>query len=90
MTDSSTVQALPTSQSAARTRDLRAVAAAGIGVLLILAITGQLSWIAAVIGAGVISLAATLWFYGTVGGVAAAADDPDAAMLAARVAKEKA
>ncbi|MEQ1781856.1 MAG: ATP-binding protein [Hyphomonadaceae bacterium] len=89
MTDSSTAQALPQSHRAARARDLRAVAAAGIAVLLILAVTGQLGWIAAVLGAVVILLAALLWFYGTVGVTTEAASDPDAAMIAARRVAEQ-
>ena len=89
MTDASTARTLPQSHSAARARDLRAVAVVGIGVLLILAVTGQLGWIAAVLGAGVILLAATLWFYGTVGAMTEAANDPDAAMLAARRVAEQ-
>ncbi len=84
MTDSSAIQPLPPTQRAARARDLRAVATAAGLVLLALALVGQLGWIAAIVGAGVVGGAAALWFYGTVGGAAETTDDPDIAILAAR------
>jgi len=84
MTDNSIAQALPQTQRSARARDLRAVAAAGIGVVLVLALFGQLGWVAAVAGACAIAGAGALWFYGTSNAAEVLADDPDAAMLAAR------
>lgn len=89
MTDSATIPALPSTQRAARARDLRAVAAAGIIILLLLAVFGQLGWTGAVVGAVGIAGTAALWFYGTVGGETVAADDPDAAMLEARKRAEQ-
>ena len=89
MTDNSAIQTQPPTPSAARARDLRAIAAAGMVVLLVLALVGQLAWLAASIGAATIACVAALWFYGTVGSETEAIDDPDAAMLAARKLAEQ-
>ncbi len=86
MTDSSAIQTIPPppTPNASRARDLRAVASVGIGVLFVLAVTGQLGWVAATIGTGAILMAAVLWFYGTSNASEVVVDDADVAVLAAR------
>ncbi len=79
----------PLRPHAARARDLRAVTGAGIVILLVLAVVGQLGWLGAGIGAAAIVGAGALWFYGTSHASDIVADDPDAAMLAARKLAEQ-
>lgn len=72
------------SPGAARARDLRAIAGAGAGMLLLLAMIGALGWIPALLGMVVVAGFATLWFYGTAGPGAVDAEGPDAALVEAR------
>lgn len=85
MTDESpTGQTLPERPRVSRVRDMRAVVIAAAAVLLVLAVTGQVGWLAAAIGALIVALAAVLWFHGTAPEQETRAEDPDAAMLEAR------
>lgn len=81
-------------QKSPRTRvsDFKAIAGAAVGVVVMLALVGQLSWLGAILGVIAVSVFAVVWYFGTVDPATGAKDDPDAAMLEARrkAAAEKA
>ena len=49
-----------------RARDFMTIGGISIGVLVVLAIVGQASWLFAILGIGVIILVCFAWFFGTV------------------------
>jgi two-component system phosphate regulon sensor histidine kinase PhoR len=88
MTDSlsrpaASVQEAPVAASA-RARDFRALSGAAILLLLALAVVGQLSWVAAIIGAVALGGFAMVWFLGTAH-PHAQEQDPDVALNEARL-----
>lgn len=75
-----------------RGRDFLAIGGAAIAVLLLLAIIGQTSWLAALAGSAVIAIVAFGWYYGTVDSAAdveAAKQDDLAAQARQKIETER-
>lgn len=66
----------------ARARDFQTLTGAGVVLLLILAVIGQVGWIAAIAGAGALVVFGALVFHGTA--PPTPVEDPDAALIEAR------
>lgn len=49
-----------------RAKDFRVIGGAAIAVLLVLALTGQATWIAAALGAVIVAAVCIGWLFGTV------------------------
>jgi len=69
MTDPATTRSAATPAEtfkSGRARDFATIGGISMGVLIVLALTGQANWLFAILGAGVIVLACLAWYYGTV------------------------